>query len=83
MIVRELITKLGFSVDDSGMRKAEAGVDRIKKQAEYAAQALMGVGAALAGFVSRHSQSFTKSMTCPVVHWPSSSSALVGVTTAV
>ena len=31
------------------MRKAEAGVDRIKKQAEYAAQALMGVGASLAG----------------------------------
>ena len=49
MIVRELITKLGFSVDDSGMRKAEAGVDRIKKQAEYAAQALMGVGLSLAG----------------------------------
>lgn len=49
MIVRELITKLGFSVDDSGMRKAEAGVDRIKKQAEYAAQALMGVGVSLAG----------------------------------
>ena len=49
MIVRELITKLGFSVDDTGIRKAEAGVDQIKKQAEYAAQALMGVGAALAG----------------------------------
>ena len=49
MIVRELITKLGFNVDDAGMRKAEAGVDRIKKQAEYAAQALMGVGASLAG----------------------------------
>ena len=49
MIVRELITKLGFSVDDTGIRKAEAGVDRIKKQAEYAAQALMGVGASLAG----------------------------------
>ena len=49
MIVRELITKLGFSVDDAGMRKAEAGVDKIKKQANYAAQALMGVGAALAG----------------------------------
>ena len=49
MIVRELITKLGFSVYDAGMRKAEAGVDKIKKQANYAAQALMGVGAALAG----------------------------------
>lgn len=49
MIVRELITKLGFSVDDAGMRKAEAGIDRIKKQADFAAQALMGVSASLAG----------------------------------
>ena len=49
MIVRELITKLGFNVDDAGMRKAEAGISRIKKQADFAAQALMGVGASLAG----------------------------------
>lgn len=49
MIVRELITKLGFNVDDAGMRKAEAGVSRIKKQADFAAQAMVGVGAALAG----------------------------------
>ena len=49
MIVRELITKLGFNVDDAGMRKAEAGIGRIKKQADFAAQAMMGVGASLAG----------------------------------
>ena len=49
MIVRELITKLGFNVDDAGMLKAEAGISRIKKQADFAAQALMGVGASLAG----------------------------------
>ena len=55
MIVRELITKLGFNVDDAGMRKAEAGISRIKKQADFAAQALMGVGASLAGAASAKS----------------------------
>ena len=49
MIVRELITKLGFNVDDAGMRNAESGISRIKKQADFAAQAMMGVGASLAG----------------------------------
>ena len=45
--MRSSRNRLGFNVDDAGMHKAEAGVSRIKKQADFAAQALMGVGALL------------------------------------
>ena len=34
MIVHELITKLGFDVDDKGLKQAEQGLQNIKKVAE-------------------------------------------------
>jgi tape measure domain-containing protein len=48
--VRELITRLGFSVDQSGAKKAEGAVSRIKNQASQAAVEVRALLAAFVGF---------------------------------
>jgi tape measure domain-containing protein len=49
MIVRELVTRLGFSVQDSQLKKYEQGTDNIKKKAEAAAVSFRNIFAAFAG----------------------------------
>lgn len=49
MIVRELVTRLGFSVNDGQMRKYESGVNNIKHSAEGAANAFRNMFAAFVG----------------------------------
>lgn len=46
MIVRELITKLGFTADDAAMKRHERNFDNLKKSAVAAAGAVAAVGAA-------------------------------------
>jgi tape measure domain-containing protein len=52
MIVRELITKLGFSLDMSQLHNAEKGVDRVRDSAERAASTFRNIATALASFVT-------------------------------
>lgn len=44
MLIRELITKLGFQVDDSGMKKFESGIASMKAKAENLAQSFSSIG---------------------------------------
>lgn len=48
--VRELVTRLGFSVDQSGVRRAESAVSRIKDRANQAAVEVRTMLAAFVGF---------------------------------
>lgn len=48
MIVRELLTRLGFAVNASQLQKAEQATQRIKSQANDAANAVRGI---VAGFI--------------------------------
>jgi tape measure domain-containing protein len=52
MIVRELITRLGFSVDNSALDRVDGRLHRIKGEAESAANAFAAIGAAIAGFAA-------------------------------
>lgn len=52
MIVRELITRLGFSLNQSQLNNAENGVRRVKDRAEQAATALRNMAAAVASLAS-------------------------------
>jgi tape measure domain-containing protein len=49
MIVRELLTRLSFDVDQSKLKKYEQGTDNIKKKAEAAAVSFRNIFAAFAG----------------------------------
>lgn len=49
MIVRELVTRLGFSVQDSNLKKYEQGVNNIKSSAENAANSFRNMFAAFVG----------------------------------
>ena len=50
MIVRELVTRLGFSVNDTKLKSYERGIGNIKTQADSAANAFRGMFAAFIGF---------------------------------
>lgn len=50
MIVRELVTRLGFAVNDSQLTKYQRGTENIKKSAEGAADAFRNMFLAFAGF---------------------------------
>lgn len=50
MIVRELVTRLGFSVADGNLKKYESGVNNIKNSAEQAANSFRNMFAAFLGF---------------------------------
>jgi tape measure domain-containing protein len=50
MIVRELVTRLGFSVNDGQMKRYESGVNNIKSSAEGAANSFRNMFAAFVGF---------------------------------
>lgn len=50
MIVRELVTRLGFSVQDANLKKYESGVNNIKRSAENAASSFRNIFAAFVGF---------------------------------
>ena len=52
MIVRELITRLGFSLNQSQLNNAEKGVERVKDRAERAAAAFRNIAAAVASFAT-------------------------------
>lgn len=52
MIVRELITRLGFSLDQSQLNNAEKGLGRVKTSAESAASAFRNIALALASFAT-------------------------------
>jgi tape measure domain-containing protein len=52
MIVRELITKLGFALDRSQLSNAEKGVNNLKNSANGAAIAFRNMAGALAGVLS-------------------------------
>ena len=52
MIVRSLLTRLGFSVDESNLRKYQQGTENIKRTAEGAATAFRNMFVAFAGFAS-------------------------------
>lgn len=53
MIVRELVTRLGFKTDTSGLKQYEQSIDGIKKRAETAAAGLRATVAAIgAGFAA-------------------------------
>jgi tape measure domain-containing protein len=52
MIVRELITRLGFNVDNSSLDRADGRLRRIRGEAESAANAFAAIGAAIAGFAA-------------------------------
>ena len=52
MIVRELITRLGFSMNQSQLNNAEKGVQRVKDRAEQAATAFRNMAAAVASFAT-------------------------------
>ncbi|MGL6011265.1 MAG: tape measure protein [Shewanella oncorhynchi] len=49
MIVRELVTKLGFSLDSAKFKQAEASTNRLKEQANNAAFAVRNMFAGFAG----------------------------------
>lgn len=50
MIVRELVTRLGFSVNDANLRKYEGSINNIKSSAENAANSFRSMFAAFVGF---------------------------------
>ena len=50
MIVRELLTKLGFAVDNAQLNKYERGVTNIKSRADEAANSFRNMFAAFLGF---------------------------------
>jgi len=50
--VRELITRLGFNVDTSGLGKYEKGTERVKQNANDAAASFRNMFAAFAGFAA-------------------------------
>lgn len=52
MIVRELITRLGFSLNRSQLDNAEKGVQRVKDRAEEAATAFRNMAAAVVSFAT-------------------------------
>lgn len=52
MIVREFITRLGFSLNQGQLNNAERGVQRVRNQAEQAAQSFRNMAASLAGIFS-------------------------------
>lgn len=52
MIVRELITRLGFSLNQSQLNNAEKGVQRVKDRAEQAATAFRNMAAAVVSFAT-------------------------------
>lgn len=52
MIVRELITRLGFSLNQTQLNNAEKGVKRVKDQAEQAATAFRNIAAAVVSFAT-------------------------------
>lgn len=52
MIVRELITRLGFSLNQTQLNNAEKGVQRVKDQAEQAATAFRNMAAAVVSFAT-------------------------------
>lgn len=52
MIVRELITRLGFSLNQSQLNNAEKGVERVKDSAERAAAAFRKIATAVASFAT-------------------------------
>ena len=49
MIVRELVTRLGFSVNDANLRKYEESINNIKSSAENAANSFRSMFAAFVG----------------------------------
>ncbi|MBX9771686.1 MAG: tape measure protein [Candidatus Obscuribacterales bacterium] len=50
MIVRELVTRLGFAVNDSQLTKYQRGTENIKRSAEGAAESFRNMFVAFAGF---------------------------------
>lgn len=50
MVVRELLTRLGFAVNDSKLKQYERGTNNIKSSAESAAASFRNMFAAFAGF---------------------------------
>lgn len=50
MVVRELLTRLGFQVNDAQLKKYEAGVSNIKSQADNAAASFRNMFGAFLGF---------------------------------
>jgi tape measure domain-containing protein len=52
LIVRELITRLGFSLNQTQLNNAEKGVQRVKDRAEEAATAFRNIAAAVASFAT-------------------------------
>jgi len=52
LIVRELITRLGFSLNQSQLNNAEKGVERVKDSAERAAAAFRNIATAVASFAT-------------------------------
>lgn len=51
MVVRELITKLGFKVDDKPLKKAEASIKNFRRGVIYAATAIAAAGTATFGLI--------------------------------
>jgi tape measure domain-containing protein len=52
MVIRELLTKLGFAVDNSGLDKYEKGTKRVKANANDAAASFRNMFAAFAGIAA-------------------------------
>lgn len=50
MVVRDLLVRLGFSLDQSSVRKAEGSIQNIKSAADSAAQSFQAMFAAFVGF---------------------------------
>jgi tape measure domain-containing protein len=46
MVVRELLTKLGFDVDDAGLKKATTSINNIKRNLKFAAVGVIALGTA-------------------------------------
>ena len=53
MVVRELITKLGFETDKTGLAKAEQGFTSLRNTALGISAAVVGVGAAVGLMLKR------------------------------
>ena len=47
MTIRELVTKLGFQIDDGTIKKYEKKVDDVKKKSEQLSNAVSGIGRAI------------------------------------
>lgn len=50
MVVRELITRLGFKTDDAQLKKAEQGIDRLKNQANGLSLSFQNIFRGFLGF---------------------------------